>query len=59
MMNKKHQAEKHSSFNIHRSTLLSDLPGGKEERRGVRFPGGLPACKRAKFIDMLEETKIE
>ena len=37
-----------------------DQPGGKEaitKRRGVRFPGGLPAFKRAKFIDMLEETK--
>jgi len=47
----------HSSF-----IIILDRPGGKEEKKrevGVRFPGGLPAFRRAKFIDILEETKIE
>jgi hypothetical protein len=43
--------------------LTRDQPGGKEaitKRRGVRFPGDLPVRQLAeKFIDMLEETKIE
>ena len=42
------------SFNAQtRVSLVAEVT----QRRGVRFPDDLPAYQRAKFIDMLEETK--
>jgi hypothetical protein len=44
----------HSSF-----IIILDQPGGTRSKmeRGVRFPGDLPALTKAKFIDIMEETK--
>ena len=48
----------HSSFII----ILTDRPGGKEEttkKEGFDSPGVYVPVKKAKFIDIMEETKIE